>query len=233
MRTIAFIFARGGSKGIPRKNVKLLMGKPLIQYSIEVAQSCAFIHELYVSTDDDEIAHMAKGLGAKVIRRPGALATDQSPEWLSWQHGVSWVQEHAGNFDCFVSLPVTAPLRNIDDVRRGVELFGLGGADVCVSVSPSHRNPFFNMLYQTSAGNWELVNSPGTEITRRQDCPKCYDMTTVCYVSSPSFILNSSSMFDGKLAAVEVPKERALDIDDEYDFVVAEALVKKGIHNRS
>lgn len=232
MKSIAFIFARGGSKGLPRKNVKSLMGKPLIQYSIEVAQSCTFIDKLFVSTDDDEIAQVAQDLGANVIRRPASLATDQSPEWFSWQHGVKWVMENVGNFDCFISLPVTAPLRSIDDVQHGVELFLKGGADVCVSVSPSHRNPYFNMLHQTSDGVWELVNSPGTEIARRQDCPRCFDMTTVCYVSSPAFILHNNSMFDGRLAAFEVPKERALDIDDEYDFVVAEALLFKGINSR-
>lgn len=113
MRNIAFIFARGGSKGLPGKNIKPLAGKPLVTYSIETAQRCSSIECVFVSTDDADIASVARESGATVIVRPAELATDTSPEWLSWRHAIEWVESHHGKFDGFVSLPATSPLRSV------------------------------------------------------------------------------------------------------------------------
>ena len=118
MRTFAFIFARGGSKGIPRKNLKLLGGKPLLAWSIEMGQSIPEAERVFVSTEDDEIAEVANVFGAEVIPRPAELAKDTSPEWLAWQHAIQSVQAKYGLFDRFLSLPTTAPLRIEEDVRK-------------------------------------------------------------------------------------------------------------------
>ena len=99
MKTVAFIFARGGSKGVKRKNVRLLEGKPVIAYSIEAAKESSLVNDVYVSTEDDEIAKISASYGAKVIKRPTELAGDNSPEWLSWQHAVNLVE----NFDIFMN----------------------------------------------------------------------------------------------------------------------------------
>ena len=96
MRNFAFIFARGGSKGLPGKNIKELVGKPLLQYSIDTALAIDEIEKVFVSTDDVDIANCAKQCGAIVIDRPAELATDQSPEWLSWRHAIDWVTEQYG-----------------------------------------------------------------------------------------------------------------------------------------
>ena len=117
MTAHAFIFARGGSKGIPRKNLTLLDGKPLLLYSIELARQIDAVDKCYVSTDDDEIAKMALDNGAEVIERPKELADDRSPEWAAWQHAVTYLDHLNLSFDTFVSLPTTAPLRVLSDVK--------------------------------------------------------------------------------------------------------------------
>jgi len=93
MRTFAFIFARGGSKGVPGKNIKEICGKPLIAYSIEIAKEIKSIEKIFVSTEDDNIATVAKEFGADIIPRPHLLAKDDSPEWLAWQHAIKWLEE--------------------------------------------------------------------------------------------------------------------------------------------
>lgn len=222
----AFIFARGGSKGLPRKNIKLLAGKPLIQYSIDIAQKMSTITHIFVSTDDDEIASIATQAGAIVIHRPKELAQDNCPEWLAWRHAVEYVVTHFGTFDLFISLPPTSPLRNIQDVEGAVELFSSKQADICISTTSANRNPFFNMVKKNEQGYLELVNQSETFFFRRQEVPQVFDVTTVVYVTKPEFIMEKSNLFEGTVISVEVPKMRAIDIDDIYDFMLAEAIIK-------
>ena len=227
MLAYAFIFARGGSKGLPRKNIKLLAGKPLIQYSIEVALQSPSLNKVFVSTDDQEIATVSKALGAIVIDRPSELAQDNSPEWLAWQQAIKWVRNKYGEFDEFVSLPATSPLRNVEDVEKALTKRRKLGADFCLTVSKANRSPYFNMIKINDDQYVELVNKPeGKIIFRRQDAPKVFDITTVAYASTPGFIINHSGLFEGKITSIEVPKERAVDIDDIFDFMFAETLLK-------
>lgn len=226
MKNCAFIFARGGSKGLPRKNIKLLAGKPLLQHSIDTALTAPSIDQVFVSTDDAEIADVAYAAGAIVIDRPAELASDTSPEWLSWRHAVEWVQAHYGEFDGFVSLPATSPLRSVDDVEGAINKLILTEADICISVTPACRSPFFNMVKLTESGMVELVNNPQGEVVRRQDAPEVFDITTVVYATTPNFVLTHNGIFSGKVTSIEVPKERAVDIDDIYDFKLAEAIIQ-------
>lgn len=226
MRNFAFIFARGGSKGLPGKNIKPLAGKPLLQYSIDVALLSDLIEQVFVSTDDPDIAQFAVKGGAILIERPAELATDQSPEWLSWRHAVEWATEHYGSFDGFVSLPATSPLRNQEDVEAAIVKRQSENADICIAVTPASRSPYFNMVKYNEAGFVELVNQPEGEVSRRQDAPKVFDITTVVYATTPQFVLENYGLFSGKVASIEVPKARAVDIDDIYDFRLAEAIIK-------
>ncbi len=227
MKVIAFIFARGGSKGLPQKNIKPLNGKPLIQYSIEVALATEGIEKVFVSTDDAAIAAIAGYSGAEIIDRPAELATDTSPEWLSWRHAIEYVRATYTDFDIFVSLPATSPLRNESDVSSAILALASQKADVCISVTPANRSPYFNMVKQKGDGAVELVNTPKAGVYRRQDAPEVFDITTVVYAAKPDFILNNNALFDGKVTSVLIPKERAVDIDDIYDFMLAEAIVKE------
>lgn len=225
MNCYAYIFARGGSKGLPRKNIKLLAGKPLIAYSIEVAKQVSEIKEVFVSTDDDEIADVARRYGAVVIKRPEELARDDSPEWLAWRHAIEWTRENFGEVTEFVSLPATSPLRNKFDIESAIQKRVCSGADICISVTPASRSPYFNMVRLDDSGRAELVIPPAENVQRRQDAPAVFDITTVVYVSTQDFIMNSYGIFSGRVVAVEIPKERAVDIDDIYDFMLAEAIL--------
>ena len=230
MKNYAFIFARGGSKGLPRKNIKKLVGKPLIEYSIDTALDSPLISKVFVSTDDSKIAEIAEKCGAIIINRPKELAEDESPEWLAWRHAINWVIEGYGDFDRFVSLPTTSPLRSIDDIQAALSKINEKKADVCIAVTPASRSPYFNMVKHTDMGFLELVNKSENEISRRQDAPKVFDITTVIYVASPTFILNSYGLFSGKLTSIEIPKERAVDIDDIYDFKLAESILLSNLN---
>ncbi|MBQ0372981.1 MULTISPECIES: cytidylyltransferase domain-containing protein [Providencia] len=227
MKNFAFIFARGGSKGLPGKNIKLLAGKPLLQYSIDVAFVAPSIEKVFVSTDDVEIAKIAVASGAILIERPFELASDTSPEWLSWRHAVNWVFEHYGAFDGFISLPATSPLRCVEDIEAAIEQRKKKQADVCISITPASRSPYFNMVKIEENGLVGLVNISQSEVTRRQDAPEVFDITTVVYATTPEFILNNYGLFSGLVTSIEVPKERAVDIDDIYDFKLAEVILQE------
>ena len=223
MSTVAFIFARGGSKGLPGKNTRSFGGKPLIAWSIECALSVKAIDRVIVSTDSEEIAETSRKYGADVpFMRPRELATDESPEWLSWKHGLDYLMHSSGGLpEVMVSLPTTSPLRSVSDVDSCLEQFSKGGCDVVVTVSEAHRNPYFNMVTENMDSTVKLAieNYP---VTRRQDAPVVRDMATVCYVANPKFVLSHNSIFEGRVKAINIPKERAIDIDSLLDFQIAE-----------
>jgi N-acylneuraminate cytidylyltransferase len=231
MKVYAFIFARGGSKGLPGKNIKVLAGKPLIQYAVEVAQDCIEVDEVFVSTEDSQIAKIAERLGAHIINRPSHLAGDESPEWLSWKHAVNYVLKKFGEFDYFVSLPTTSPLRSVVDIKKCLNAqVKSRDADVCISVTAANRSPFFNMVSINCDGKVELVCKLDDSLSRRQDAPVVYDIATVAYCSTPAHILRVNSLFEGQVISIEVPKERAVDIDDIHDFNFAESILKYSLH---
>lgn len=218
----AFIFARGGSKGLPGKNKKLFDGIPLLAHSIQLALKTSSISRVFLSTDCEELAQIGRTYGAEVpFMRPAELALDTSPEWLSWRHAVAEVEKLYGEFDMFVSLPPTAPLRSVDDVEACITLL-TEDVDIVVTCTPAARNPYFNMLRQNDNGSFDIAFTPETPFTRRQDAPQFYDMTTVAYVTRPLFIKKNSGIFDGKLTAHCVPIERAIDIDTILDFELAQ-----------
>ena len=229
MINYAFVFARGGSKGLPGKNIKKLAGKPLIQYSIDTALAAPSIDKVFVSTDDKAIAEVAAEAGAIIIERPNELATDESPEWFSWRHAIEWVKKNYGEFDCFISLPATSPLRSIDDVENALLEQNKNNSDICIAIAPASRSPYFNMVKYTDDGYVELVNKTKELLTRRQDAPEVFDITTVVYVAAPDFIMNNYGLFSGKVASIEVERSRAVDIDDIYDFKLAEAILLGGL----
>lgn len=226
MEITVFIFARGGSKGVPNKNIKLLDNKPLIEYSINTALKLKGVETIFVSTDSAEIAEVALQSGAAPIIRPSNLAEDETPEWFAWQHAVDWVNNNHGPFETFVSLPATSPLRSVGDVTRCVDALD-NSTDVVVTMTESHRSPWFNIVKKDSDNYLSHVIQSKNKIVRRQDVPESFDLTTVAYVTRPNFILKNGSIWDGRVKGVLVPKERAIDIDTEFDFSIAECLLKE------
>jgi N-acylneuraminate cytidylyltransferase len=226
MRTIAFIFARGGSKGVPRKNIRLLDGKPLIAHSISAGLATPGVETVVVSTDDAEIAEVARAYGAEVpFVRPAELAQDKSPEWLAWRHAITWFEAERGVFDCFVSLPATSPFRSVEDITACIKRIGNDSqTDVVITVTEANRSPYFNMVRLNHQQHAEIVIPSNTSIKRRQDSPPVFDITTVAYAARPKFILAEEGIFSGRVGVVHVPIERAADIDTEFDFRLAEAI---------
>ena len=221
---VAFIFARGGSKGLPGKNIRMFAGKPLIAWAIEHAHAAQGIRRIIVSTDSEEIAAVATHHGAEVpFIRPSHLAKDDSPEWLVWRHALDFIHSDEGSLpDAFVSIPVTAPLRKPIDIERCLERFSKGDTDVVITVTDAHRNPYFNMVTMQSSGSVGLVIPPTSGVSRRQDAPKVFDMATVAYVANPEFVMTHESVFAGRVKSVHVPLERSIDIDTLLDFKYAE-----------
>lgn len=227
MNAIALICARGGSKGVPGKNIRPLGGKPLIAWAIQHAHAVARIDRVIVSTDAEDIAAVARLAGAEVpFMRPADLARDDSPEWLVWRHALDFVgRERSQLPDALVVVPTTSPLRHPADIDRCLDEYDASGADVVITVTEARRSPYYNMITTSADGDARLVIPPRDRITGRQQAPPVYDMTTVAYVARPSFVLNASGLFDGRVRAVVVPAERALDIDTPLDFRVAECLL--------
>lgn len=232
MTTYACIFARSGSKGMFKKNIQTFNGKPLISWTVELALQIRQINEVFVSTDSKEIAEIARAAGAIVpFIRPSELATDTSPEWHSWQHFIKFLADKDGKVpEVFLSLPPTSPLRSTIDVENCLQEFKKGGADFVVGITPSERNPYFNMVKKVEDNQVDLITHQGNKYSRRQDTPEVFDLTTVCYVGKPSIILTKNSIFEGKVVGVEIPRERAIDIDTELDFQIAEFLFKSKLN---
>ncbi|OYY94495.1 MAG: acylneuraminate cytidylyltransferase [Hydrogenophilales bacterium 28-61-23] len=227
MKTVAFIFARGGSKGLPGKNIRPLAGKPLIAWSIEHACAVPRIERVIVSTDSEEIAAVARQYGAEVpFIRPADLARDDSPEWLAWRHALNYLLSTDGVLpEAMVSVPTTAPLRQPIDIENCLDEYEIGHSDVVITVTDAHRSPYFNMVKLNDDETVGLVMPPPVSIARRQDSPVVFDIATVAYVLRPEFVLSNDSMFQGRVHAVHVPVRRSIDIDTLLDFQIAECIL--------
>lgn len=227
MRVVALICARGGSRGLPGKNIRPLAGQPLIVWAINHARAVEGIDRVIVSTDSGEIAAVARKAGAEVpFIRPAELARDDSPEWLVWRHALNYLKEASGAYpDALMVVPTTAPLRNIADLKRCLDEFEKGEADIVITLTDAHRSPYFNMVRVLPDGAVSLVIPPAGLITRRQDAPVVYDMTTVAYVARPEFVMTRNGVFEGRVRHVHIPPERALDVDTLLDFRIAECLI--------
>ena len=224
-KTYCFIFARGGSKGIPKKNILPIKGLPLIVHSINLAKSLKMVDRIFVSTDCKEISEIALEHNVEVIKRPPHLAQDDSPEWLAWQHAIKYVESYEEKFDRFLSLPTTSPLRTKEDIEKCLEALKKD-VDLVLTMSKSKRSPWFNMVTRDKSSKLNLIFSE-SRINRRQDTPQCFDLSTIAYVSRPNYIITSSSMWDGIVHGVEIPSERCIDIDNSYDYTLAKILMEK------
>ena len=227
MEIVALIFARGGSKGLPGKNIRPFGGKPLIAWSIEHALAVKRIARVIVSTDSEAIASVARDHGAEVpFMRPAALAQDDSPEWLAWRHAINYLRETTEEMpEVMVSVPATAPLRLPLDVENCLDEYEGGGADIVITVTDARRNPYFNMVTINPDNTVHLVSPPQLPLIGRQQAPVVYDIATVCYAASSEFVMTHDSIFEGRVKAVHVPPARGLDIDTLLDFQIAESVL--------
>lgn len=227
MEILAVIPARGGSKGVPRKNIKPLAGKPLIYYSIEQAKRSKYISRIVVSTEDNEISEMAKEYGVEVIKRPLELAKDDSPTIDVILHVLDFLRNKEDYVpDVIVLLQPTSPLRTSEDIDHAIELF-LSCQDCLslVSVTEFDNSPFWAMKIENS------YLSPMFDIKyfkmRRQELPKAYKPNGAIFITTPTVLYRYRTFYTEKTIAYVMPPERSVDIDTEFDFLLAEFLISK------
>jgi CMP-N-acetylneuraminic acid synthetase len=222
---IALICARGGSKGLKNKNIKNFDGKPLIAWTILLAKKVKQIDRVIVSTESKKIANIARKYGAETpFLRPKELSLDHSPEWKVWKHAVNFLRNQNEKPTGIIILHATSPLRSIKDIQKCIKLFKKH-KKTTISVAEPYRNPFYNMVKKKNSF-FKLVNFK-KKIRSRQLAPQVYDMTTVCWMLKPETIIKNNFLFDDKVVGFLVPKNRAVDIDDKYDFQYALLLKKK------
>jgi len=225
MSTLATICARGGSTGVPRKNILPLLGKPLIQYTIEQAQACPLIDHIYVSTDDEEIAEVARQAGAQVpFLRPAEMATSTAPKIPVIQHLVDWVVDSGIEVDKIVDLDPTSPLREQEDIRTCIEMLD-ENTDVVITGYLAIKNPYFNMVEQQPDGYYSLVKQVPGGVHQRQRAPKVYAMNASIYVWHLHTL--SKGLWDGKTKLHVMPRERSIDVDEPIDFKLVELLLNE------
>jgi CMP-N,N'-diacetyllegionaminic acid synthase len=225
MTTIATICARGGSVGVPGKNIRTLLGKPLIAYTIEQALACGDIDHVYVSTDSPVIAEIARTFGARVpFVRPAELATHTAPKLPVIRHLVENVEKSGVRVTRIVDLDPTSPLRDPSDIAACLALLD-EQTDVVITGYESEKNPYFNMVEGRADGGVGLVKNPSSEITARQSAPKVYAMNASIYVWHRRTL--SKGLWDGFARLHIMPRARSIDVDSELDFKLVELLMKE------
>ena len=232
MRVLGIVTARGGSKGIPGKNLKLLAGKPLLAHTILAARSCRSLDRVILSTEDEAIAAAARELGCDVpFIRPSNLALDETPHLPVIQHAVRWMEERAAyRADAVMILQPTSPLRTADDIRGSLELLERSGADSVLSVSevPGHHHPM-RILRVDDKGEAVLFvtgDPVRKRINRRQDLPEAWVMNGAIYACLTRVLfVDNPSLFGDRVVAYKMPVERAISIDDMHDWAEAERLI--------
>jgi len=227
MRKLFLIPARGGSKGLPGKNIMLLGGRPMIEYSLDVALDLIqHGDQLCVSTDDPEIASIVKDYGVDVpFIRPDYLSTDLADSDSVIRHAVNWYQnEMHCSFDVIVLLQVTSPLRLKESVSLAISLWN-PNVDMVVGVKRAKANPYYS-LYELN-GKGYLVKSKEGNYKRRQDCPEVFEFNGAVYVISVKALNNSSLSAMSKVLPILMSDEESIDIDTKLDYEFAEFIFNK------
>lgn len=223
---LAIIPARGGSKGVSRKNIRDIASKPLIAWTIEAAQQSQYIDRLVLSSEDEEIISVAKSWRCEVpFQRPIELAQDDTPGILPVIHVLEQLAQQGSRYDYVVLLQPTSPLRNVDDINRCLEQCIGQCSNACVSVSEAEQNPYWMYLVDRDHRMRSLVNSVEV-IPRRQDLPKVYALNGAIYVAKCEWLLQQKTFLAEETTAYLMPKERSLDIDTELDLMIAEIILQ-------
>jgi CMP-N-acetylneuraminic acid synthetase len=202
----------------------MLCGKPLIVHTIEQARRCKFIAQIYVSTDDAQIAEIARRAGALVpFMRPADLATDQVGKLDVLRHLCSQLNSRGIRFDLLVDLDPTSPLRTVHDIKVCVDAMK-PGVDRVITAFPSEKSPYFNMVERDQNGWARLVKPMDPPIVRRQDAPQVYSMNASIYVWRPEQL--ERGLFKGNTHLHVMPRERSIDIDSDLDFMIVEKIME-------
>ena len=221
------ICVRAGSKGVAGKNTRLMHGRPLLAYSIEHAKRCDLFDCIAVSSDSTEILEVALAYGADVaVHRPADLATDVAAKLPAIRHCAEAVEKQTSvQYELFVDLDVTSPLREAGDIVGAVnELLESGSGNV-ITGTPAHRSPYFNMVERQADGTIALCKPLQKRVLRRQDAPQCFDMNASIYVWRRKAFFDGPFVFSNDTRIFVMPPERSIAIDDELDWDLVEFLM--------
>lgn len=219
MNRLCTICARGGSKGVPGKNLMPLNGKPLLAHSVEQARASGLFACIAVSSDDEAILEAARAAGADLlVRRPDALATDAAPKLPVIEHAVAAAERATDRrFDTLVDLDATAPLRLPEDIAGAVALLEDRGVSQVITGVAARRSPYFNLVELDADGFVRLSKPTHPPIVRRQDAPRCFDMNASIYVWTRAGLFERTPPFNPDTLLYEMPEERSVDIDSPLD----------------
>jgi len=233
MKIIVFIFARGNSKGIKNKNLLKFKKTTLLGHAIQQAKKVKYVKEVFVSTDSKKILNYVKRYDVKIpFLRPKKFAKDNSPEIDAWRHAIKHLKKRMNlTPNYIISVPATCPLRKVSDINTCLKKALKKKLDMVFTVTKSYRNPYFNIITKKS-NKIDVVSKFFDKknkkiIKRRQDAPKCFDLTTACYVFKPEYIIKTKNVFSGKIDFIEIPKERGIDIDDIHDYKLVKLMANK------
>lgn len=227
---LCVISARGGSQGVPGKNIRSLLGKPVICWAIEKALSIEDIDHVVVSTDSPEIAAIARNAGAQVpFLRPAELANATSGKFQVWQHALLACEEHFNKkCDLYIDIDCTNPLIEISDIKKAMEQFKSvrdKGVDAVFTVSAARRNPYFNLVEPDASGALKMCKSLSKTILSRQKAPLVYEHVAGIYLLKPDYLARANHLLDGHAVGYEVGEAKSFDIDSEVDFLIIEFLL--------
>lgn len=228
MNILGIIPARGGSKTVLGKNIKLLDGKPLLQYTVDAAMASKHLSKLILSSDDDAIINVAKQLNLEVpFKRPSDLAQDKSPTLPVIQHALNFYKDQGVYFDAVCLLQVTSPFKTTEFIDNAIEKFIKSKADALVSVKkvPDEYNPHWT--YKVNNTDY-LKLSTGEEeiISRRQDLPMAYHRDGIIYLTKTNVLLEQNSLYGNTLTYIESPLNINVNIDTIEDWEKAEDYLK-------
>lgn len=226
-KVLAIIPARGGSKGLPRKNILDLCGKPLIAWTIENVLYSKYIDKVVVSTEDQEIAKISSEYGAHVVERPEELARDDSPTMDAIMHVINWFESREEYFDIIILLEPTSPLRKENDLDNAVELFSenLDRADSLVSVGEVHmENP--HITKKIESGYVKPLIEVGKNVYQRQQLPKVYFPYGVIYLALANALKKNKTFYLERTIPYFIERWQNYEIDDMYDFICIEAILQ-------
>ncbi|MBN4070653.1 acylneuraminate cytidylyltransferase family protein [Olleya sp. AH-315-F22] len=224
MKVLGIIPARGGSISVPDKNIKLLVGKPLLQYTVDVAKKSKNISRLILSSEDDKIIKVAQQLNLEVpFKRPINLAKDDTPTLPVIQHALKFFMEKDIYFDAVCLLQVTSPFKTSEFIDEAIDKFVKSGADALVSVQqvPNEFNPHWTFRVNNK-DNLKLFTGEKQIISRRQDLPKVYHRDGTIYITKTSVLLEQNSLYGSKLSYIESPSNVHINIDTIEDWKKAE-----------
>jgi CMP-N,N'-diacetyllegionaminic acid synthase len=230
MRVLGLIPARGGSKGVPGKNTKMLGGRPLIEYTAEAALSSKRLSRVILSTEDEAIAEAGRKAGVDVpFRRPAELANDSAPMLPVIQHAVRTLEEQGDRFDAICLLQPTNPFRRSEQIDACVDLLEERNADAVVAVLrvPTEYNPHW--VYEPDAEGWLHVSTgEAAPIPRRQELPPAFHREGSIYVTRRNVVMERNSLYGRKLLGYSLPADRSVNIDTVEDWEQAEAMIARG-----